>query len=103
MVLNGYYDFTNSSNFTPYVSAGLGFSKIEANDYNIIGSGEPDLNDDDTVFAYQVGAGVGYAVNAQFTIDVKYRYFAAEDAKLFETAEVEIASHDLLLGLRFNF
>jgi len=26
-LLNGYYDFTNESRFTPYVSAGLGFAR----------------------------------------------------------------------------
>jgi opacity protein-like surface antigen len=101
-LVNGYYDFTNTTAFTPYVSAGLGFAKVEINDYNILGSGTPDFSDDDSVFAYQVGLGIGYAVTDKVTLDVKYRYFAAEDAE-FDTTEVEIASHDILLGVRFNF
>lgn len=54
-LVNGYYDFTNSSAFTPYLSAGLGFAKIKwaGDGYSV----------DDTVFAYQVGAGVGYALS----------------------------------------
>jgi len=36
-------------------------------------------SEDDTVFAYQIGAGAGYAVNKNITIDLKYRYFATED------------------------
>ncbi len=102
LLLNAYYDFTNTSAFTPYVSGGVGFSKIDVNDYNILGSGDPDFTDDDTVFAYQVGVGVGYAVNNQITIDLKYRYFATEDSEL-DTTKAEIASHNLLLGVRFNF
>lgn len=101
-LLNGYYDFTNSTAFTPYVSAGLGFADIEINDYNIPGAGLPDFSDDDSVFAYQVGLGVGYAVNENFIIDAKYRYFGTEDPQ-FDTTETEVASHQILLGIRYHF
>ena len=101
-LINGYFDFVNDSAFTPYLSAGLGYAKVDLNDFNIAGSGEPDYSDDDSVFAYQVGLGVGYAVTEKVTIDVKYRYFATEDPE-FDTAEVEVASHNFLFGVRFNF
>lgn len=93
-LINGYYDFTNSSAFTPYLSAGLGQAKIKWS-----GEGE---SLKDTVFAYQVGAGVGYALNKNVTIDAKYRYFATSDPK-FDVTEMEFASHNLLLGVRVNF
>lgn len=93
-LVNGYYDFTNSSAFTPYLSAGLGFAKIELDDV--------DYNADDTVFAYQVGAGVGYALSKNVTLDAKYRYFATSDAE-FEFETRDFASHNLLLGIRINF
>ena len=102
LLVNGYYDFFNYSNFSFFLTGGLGYAKVEINDYNIPGSGVPNLSDDDSVFAYQVGLGIGYAVTDKVTLDAKYRYFATEDAE-FDTTEVEIASHDLLLGLRFNF
>lgn len=102
LLMNGYYDFVNNSDFTPYFSAGLGFAEIEANDLNVHGLGLPDSNDDDTVFAYQVGAGVGYAINEKVTIDVKYRYFATSDHE-FDTREAEFASHNFLFGVRVNF
>jgi len=101
-LLNGYYDFTNNSRFTPYVSAGLGFARIEVNDFSVPILGVPPESDDDTVFAYQIGAGVGYAVSKNVTIDVKYRYFATSDPK-FDTTEAEFASHNLLFGVRVNF
>ena len=102
LLMNGYYDFVNNSAFTPYLSAGLGFAKVEVNDLNIPGSGLPNSNDDDTVFAYQVGVGVGYAVNEKVTIDVKYRYFATSDPE-FDTTEAEFASHNFLFGVSVNF
>lgn len=93
-LVNGYYDFTNSSAFTPYLSAGLGFAKIKWADDG--------YSADDTVFAYQVGAGVGYALSKNVTLDAKYRYLATSDAK-FDTTETEFASHNLLFGVRVNF
>ncbi len=102
LLFNGYYDFANESAFTPFISAGLGIAKVEVNDFNVPGSGLPDSNDDDTVFAYQVGAGVGYAVNKKVTLDVKYRYFRTSDPD-FDTATAEYSSHNLYAGIRVAF
>jgi len=101
-LINGYFDFVNDSAFTPYISAGLGYAQIDLNDFNYTGSGDPDFSSDDSVFAYQVGVGVGYAVTDTLTIDLKYRYMGAEDPE-FEDTEAEFASHDFLLGVRFYF
>lgn len=101
-LLNGYYDFSNTTAFTPYLSAGLGYAKVELNDYNISGSGLPNFSGDDSVFAYQVGLGVGYAVTDKVTLDAKYRYFATEDIEL-GISELEIASNDFIVGVRYNF
>ena len=97
---NGYFDFINSSPFTPYVSAGIGFAKLKVNDFAVLGTRIGDS--DDTVFAYQAGAGVGYAINKNFTIDLKYRYFATENPN-FDGLDGEYASHNIYLGLRYNF
>lgn len=102
LLLNGYYDFTNQTAFTPYISAGFGYAIVEIEDYNIAGSGVGDYSDDDSVFAYQLGFGVGYGVNENVTIDFKYRYFATSDPE-FETSEGEFQSHNILLGIRYNF
>ena len=101
-LINGYFDFVNDSAFTPYISAGVGYAKIDMNDFNVAGSGDSNYSDNDSVFAYQVGLGVGYAVTEKVTIDVKYRYFATEDPE-FEATELGVASHNFLLGVRFNF
>ena len=101
-LINGYYDFVNRSAFTPYISAGLGFAQVEFNDLNISGSGFPGSSEDDTVFAYQIGIGVGYAVTEKVTIDVKYRYFGTEDSE-YDTTEAEFASNNFLFGVRVYF
>lgn len=97
---NGYYDFVNTSPFTPYISAGVGLAKIEVDDFSVVGINIGSA--DDTVFAYQLGVGVGYAVNKNLTIDLKYRYFATEDLDLGST-KAECASHNFYIGLRYNF
>jgi len=101
-LINGYYDFINSSAFTPYVSAGAGFAQVEFNDLNISSLGFSGSKDEDTVFAYQIGIGVGYAVTEKVTIDVKYRYFGTEDSE-YDTTEAEFASNNFLFGMRINF
>lgn len=71
--LNGYYDFTNKSSFAPFVTAGAGLAKVEFDGFGISGV-TIGQSDDDTVFAYQFGAGVAYAVTRTVNIDVTYRY-----------------------------
>ena len=102
VLLNGYYDIATNSEFTPFISAGLGFAKIDLNDFNFTGSGLPDADEDDTVFAYQVGAGVGYAVDEQVSLEIKYRYFATTDPE-FAVTDAEYSSHNFLAGVRFGF
>ncbi len=102
LLFNGYYDFANSSAFTPFISVGIGAAKVEANNFNIPGSGSPSFSEDDTVFAYQVGLGVGYAVSEKTSIDLKYRYFGTADPE-FDTSTAEYGSHNIYVGLRFGF
>lgn len=99
-LLNGYYDFQNSSAFTPYLTAGLGLARVKASFSlpSVPASG----SDSDTVFAYQIGAGCEYAINQTVSIDARYRYFATSDPS-FGTLDAEFSSHNLMLGARVKF
>ena len=101
LLLNGYYDFVNKSPWTPFVSAGLGLARVDSNDMNVPGSGIANTNEDDTVFGFQVGAGVGYAVSGTVSLDVKYRYFGTSDPE-FDTTDVEYSSHNVYAGVRVS-
>lgn len=96
---NGYLDFDTGNPMTPYITAGIGASRIEIS--------EPGYADeDDTVFAYQIGAGLRYALSEMVTLDCRYLYMGSQDMEVSEgnnTAEIEIANHSLILGLRVNF
>ncbi len=103
-LVNAYYDFPTSSNFTPFITVGLGLAQVDVNDLSFPGSRQASFDDDDTVFAGQVGAGVSYAVNEKFDIDLKYRYFMTEDLEFSAGNTLDgPASHNLYLGMRYTF
>ena len=104
MLANGYWDFYNDSAFTPFLTAGLGMAQAEVNDFERIGSRVVEYTEDDTVFAWNVGAGVSYAVSDMFDIELKYRYLMVADLEFEEGREVDGPnSHNISLGMRYNF
>jgi opacity protein-like surface antigen len=101
-LFNGYFDFNSGSSFTPYLTAGAGFSRVEA-DINLM-----PISDefDDTLFAYQIGAGVGYVISEIMTFDFRYRFLSAADPEFSYpggTVEAEIFSHKLTIGVHMAF
>lgn len=96
-LVNGYWDFTNDTPWTSFVSVGLGMAVVNVDDDTVY------VGDDHaTVFAYQVGAGVGYAVNEALTVECKYRYLATSDPD-FGHVEAEYATHNIYAGMRYAF
>lgn len=102
LMANIYYDFINKTSFTPFLSAGVGYAKIDLSDITLPGTGIYLENDDDYVLAYQFGGGLGYDINKHITLDLKYRYFSTADPE-FGIAESEFVSHNYYLGIRFTF
>lgn len=103
-LVNAYYDFPTSSKFTPFITAGLGLAQVDVNDLRISGSRQASFDDDDTVFAGQVGAGVSYAVNEQIALELKYRYFMTENLEFSDGSSLDGPnSHNVFLGMRYTF
>lgn len=96
----GYHDFKNNSPVTPFISAGFGVARVAFNDFSLPGSGLGNVNDEDFVGAYQLGAGFGYTVSDTLFIDAKYRYFQTADPKFEGDLKTEFSSHNFILGLR---
>lgn len=88
-------DLPISESVRPFLGAGIGLANIDS---DISGAS----NADDTVFAYQVIAGVGFPLTHITTLDFQYRYFASEDPD-FGNVEAEYQSHNFFAGLRFDF
>ena len=109
LMLNGYIDFNEASDFTPYLGAGLGLSKVDADNFG--SSTTPTiLNDGDTVFAYQAIAGIGWDISSRTELFLEYRYFATEDVGVRTTPAAGAVSTNLsydtnnvFLGVRFGF
>lgn len=95
-MLNGFYDFNTGSPWTPFVGAGLGWSKLVINDPGFHAS------DSDDVFTYQLTGGLAYAFNEKWTVDAQYRFLGTGDATI-DGAEFSHNSNDLMLGLRYSF
>ena len=105
LMVNAFYDFkTLSPSVYPYIGAGIGGANVSA---DIKESGVQVLDDDEIVFAWQLVAGVAFPVSKQLAIDLNYRYFATSDPSLNattgETVDTEYSSHNVFLGLRYNF
>jgi opacity protein-like surface antigen len=99
-MVNGYYDFqlTNSS-VTPYLGGGIGGANINGD----LGLGD---DDNDTVFAYQLMAGVGFEINPSTILTLGYRYFATTDPEfdIFGLpTEFTVSAHEFNAGARFMF
>ena len=96
LMVNGYYDVATGSPWSPFVGAGIGWAKVDLNTPAL------PLGDNDDVFAYQLMAGVSYAIDAQWSIDAQYRFFGTQDATI-QGADFSMNSNDLLVGIRYNF
>ena len=104
------YDFDTGSRWVPYVGGGLGVATISIDTES--DQGVPFADDSDTVFAYQVGAGLGYEFPLEegrsITVSLDWRYFATQDptfkGDLTGTEfDVEISGHDIGMSLIYGF
>jgi opacity protein-like surface antigen len=102
---NMWYDFDMGGKLKPFIGGGIGMAQVEA-DIDSIAGIPVSLSGDDTVFAYQVGAGVGYDVSDKVVVTLGYRFFGTADPE-FEsgstTVEGEYQSHNIEIGMRFKF
>ncbi len=108
-MVNGFYDFDLGSGWMPYVGGGVGLALVDA-EASVLGVTVVD--DDDTVFAYQIGAGIGYVASTsqpleEYVVTLDYRYFATADPSLTDAAggafDSEFSGHYFGVGMRFQY
>lgn len=108
-MFNAFFDLHNPSRVTPYLGGGIGFATVHISDTTAFtNTGKVFLydNSSDTVFAYQVGAGMDIAITNRYSVDVGYRYFKTEKAQLdgdFISSELRFESHNAMVGFKFKF
>lgn len=93
---NVFYDFRSGSPWVPYAGGGLGAAIVTF---------DSAAHDSDTVFAFQLGAGVGYEINPAITLSLDYRFFGTEDPEFDDGGrfDLEYLNSSLWFGLRYNF
>ena len=109
---NAYWDFHNSTAFTPYVGGGLGLGFVKTK-YTADVDGDGDsgsLTQYDTVFAWNLGAGCSYAFTENLSADLAYRFVGlgyTDVSKRADDNKVSIGSapyaNEFSLGLRYTF
>lgn len=99
-------EFNTGSPFRPYVSAGLGWGWVDTDNVGpVFAAGNYSVKSQDN-FAYQLGAGVAYALTSNMDLTFGYRYLAIDDLKFKnETPAYKTSanSHSVLIGVRTVF
>lgn len=99
---NAAYAMPLSPLLRPYLMAGVGMAMVDAELTGIEGLTFDPVDDDKTVFAYQVGVGVTYPLTEAMAFDVSYRFFGTEEVT-FDDIDVTNTHHTGLVGLTYAF
>lgn len=105
ILANLYVDFLPDHKFRPYISGGVGVSRIQtdiAGPTTIFTNGTVS-NDTATVFAWQLGLGASLAITNNFELTGGYRFFATEDFDMDTVTVGGLQGHEIMVGARFNF
>ena len=134
-LVNVWYDFDTGDNWTPYIGGGLGLIRVDRGglSYETGAVAQavatalarqagappgfeppipevPELSGSDTAFAYQIGAGVGYALSDTATLQIGYRLqmvdglsFSGANDVAMVGSETDLRIHFLEIGIRQLF
>lgn len=100
---NVYFDFDTQTQVSPYVGAGIGLATVTLESPSLA------VDNDDSVFAYQFMAGLGWQPEFMLNtvLQAGYRYHATSNPSFTNAAglgvEHEYGVHSLEAGARFRF
>ena len=100
LMVNGLYNFENSTMFTPYGGLGLGIAWAKISDDT------DDSNSKDTNFAVQLLAGVSTEVANGVDFSLGYRWLNAgsiSEKVSIGTASMDIDTHSFEAGIKYSF
>ena len=106
-MLNGIYDFKNTSSITPYVGAGVGVSFID----NEFLYGPANFEDSDTALAWQGFVGASMPLTDKIVGFIDAKYFSATGVEFTRTTPMdngvdldsEYDNFGVSVGYRWNF
>lgn len=98
-MLNGYFDLAPYSWLTPYVGAGIGYTRLKyKSTINLPGLSVVDGKNKEGNFTWSVGGGLTVKVTNRFNVDAGYRYY---DMGKINKADVD--AHEIYGGVRYVF
>lgn len=128
LMINAYYDFKNSTNFTPWINLGAGLAFVGMKSkFDVFPEGENSLGYDPDIprytnvskktktnFAWSIGAGCAYEITTSLSLDFGYRfaqygkgetkYNSIGDPTDFVRSKTEtIKMHQFIGGIRYTF
>ncbi len=109
LMVSLYYDIDLASGLKPYVGGGIGLSRVSMKAST---AGTQTTDDDDTVFAYQFGAGIGYGIGTwsgrPVIVSLDFRHHATADPTLTGSVtgtpfDIGVGGNHVGVGLRIGF
>ena len=116
LMLDLYKDFAIGSDLTPFVFAGIGYSKISTGDYNYqststISYAVTTLNTvagkSSNSFAWRLGFGGSYKINQIVSLNLSYSYthvgsVSRVNPKTAVNDKIKINANEIIAGVRFS-
>jgi len=93
-----YYDFFPYSWFTPFVNAGVGYTRNKLNFRNRIVNVSYTAKDNN--FTWSLGAGLSAKLTNRWNLDVGYRYYDMGELSEHK-GKTDVDDHEIYAGLRY--
>lgn len=105
MMLNSCGGVPVNDRLDAYICGGVGAGQVSLNDVRV--ESQDLVDDEDVVFAWQVGTGIGYTLSKRLTLDIGYRYLGTSHPKFTDSQgnsfNSQYSSHNIIVGLRTSF
>lgn len=104
--INVFGDYQITNDLTAFIGGGVGIASVNFNDHGVTAAGVV-MDDSDFGFAYNLGFGVGYEFAPGVVVEGQYRYMGTTGVELTArdttVSDVDLDSHNLILGVRVGF
>lgn len=93
-----YYDFFPYTWFTPFVNAGVGYTRSKLRFSN--STVDVDYKIKENAFTWSLGAGISAKVTNRLNVDLGYRYYDMGELSTFN-GKTDLDDQEIYLGLRY--
>lgn len=93
-----YYDFFPYSWFTPFVNAGIGYSRTKLSLYNRTVDVGHKIKENG--FTWSLGAGLSAKLTNRWNLDIGYRYYDMGELSVYN-GDTTVDNQEIYLGLRY--